>query len=75
MVNTELLNKRIDDSGLKISFIVDKMGISKNAFYKKKDNKIPFRVAEIYVVSDLLRLTDEEKQDIFFAKEVNLEVN
>lgn len=70
MVNTELLNTKIDDSGLKTTFIVDKLGISRQAFDKKRKNVIPFRVAEIYVVSDLLRLTDDEKQDIFFAKEL-----
>lgn len=70
MVNTDMLNSKIVDSGLKTAFIVDKLGISRQAFDKKKKNKIPFRVAEIYVVSDLLGLNDDEKQAIFFAEEL-----
>jgi len=67
MVNTKLLDSKIESSGMKVSFIIEKMGISRSAFYKKKDNKISFRVSEVYVISDLLRLTESEKQEIFFG--------
>jgi hypothetical protein len=67
MVNAQLLDERIEQSGLKVGFIVDKTGIPANAFYKKKDGRIPFRTAEIYVLSDLLKLSDDDKADIFFA--------
>lgn len=70
MVNTQLLDKHIEQSGLKVGFIVDKIGISANAFYKKKDGRIPFRTAEIYVLCDLLKLTDNDKANIFFATEL-----
>ena len=38
MVNTKLLDSKIESSGMKVSFIIEKMGISRSAFYKKKDN-------------------------------------
>ena len=70
MVNTQLLDKKIEDSGLYIKFIVEKIGLSRNGFDKKRKGKTPFRVAEIYVLSDLLKLSESEKHDIFFADEV-----
>lgn len=68
MVNSELLNQKIDASGLKINYILEQIGISANGFDKKRKNKTPFRTAEIYVLCDLLKLDNSEKQAIFFAK-------
>ena len=70
MVNTQLLDEKIEKSGLKIGFIVDKLGISWNGFNKKRAGKTPFRAAEIYVIGDLLSLNDAEKDEIFFADKV-----
>ena len=65
-VNTELLDKKIDESGLKVSFIVDKLGLSHNGFYKKKNGETPFRASEVYVLCDLLRITDENEKKLIF---------
>ena len=68
MVDTALLEEKIEQSGLKVSFIVDALGISSQAFYKKKDNKTPFRKSEIYVICDLLKITyTADKMKIFYA--------
>lgn len=72
MVNDTLLEKKITDSGLKIDFIVDILGITRQAFYKKRKGIAPFRGAEVYALSDLLKISSEEKEAIFFASEVNL---
>lgn len=72
MVDTQHLAEKIDNSGLKIGFIVDKLGITRQAFDYKKRNKRKFRTAEIYVLCDLLNIPDDERQEIFFAKEVNI---
>ena len=71
MVDTQHLVKKIEESGLKTSYIVEKMGISRQAFDFKKRNKRKFRIAEIYVLCDLLNIPDEDRQSIFFADEVN----
>ncbi len=69
MVNTELLNEKIKLSGLKPSFIIGTLGITPNSFYRKKTNQIPFKAAEIYVLCDLLKITDEEtKTKIFYPE-------
>lgn len=71
MVDTQHLVKKIEDSGLKIGFIVSKLGISRQAFDFKKRNLRKFRTAEIYVLCDLLNIPEDERQSIFFADEVN----
>lgn len=75
MVDTQHLGQKIEESGLKIGYIVSKLGITRQAFDFKKRNIRKFRTAEIYVLCDLLNIPDEEKQSIFFADEVNLNVN
>ena len=73
MVDSVLLNERIEQSGLKVSYIADTLGISRNGFDKKRKNKTPFRKSEIYVICDLLKITDsEDKMRIFFANEVSV---
>lgn len=68
MTDTQLLDDRIKSSGLKIGFIVGKLGISRQAFDRKKKNEIPFRAAEIYVLCDLLNIADEDKPKFFCRK-------
>ena len=65
-VNTELLDKKIEESGLKVSFIIEKLGLSHNGFYKKKNGITPFRASEVYVLCDLLRITDENEKRLIF---------
>ena len=67
-VNTQLLDKAIADSGIKVSFIIKQLGLSPEGFYKKKRGETPFRIAEIYVLCDLLRLTERDKQLIFYPE-------
>ena len=68
MVNTQLLDDKISRSGLKTGFICEKIGISRQAFYKKKNNINCFREAERFVIKTILNLSDEEVSEIFFAE-------
>ena len=70
MVNTQLLEQKIADSGYKLGFIVSNIGISRQAFNKKMKGITSFRFSEIYVLRDLLKLSTEEEQAIFFADKV-----
>ena len=70
MVNTQLLDSKIDNSGFRVSHIIENLGLSRNGFDKKRKGKIPFKKPEIYVLCDLLHLTEDEKQSIFFADKV-----
>lgn len=65
-IDTELLNSYIEKSGLKINFIVDKLGISRTAFDKKRAGKTPFRGSEIYVLQDLCNINNDDSIKIFY---------
>lgn len=67
MTNTSLLRKRIDDSGYKLHFIAMQLGITYQGFLKKINNTTEFKASEIATLKELLKLTNEELQQIFFA--------
>ena len=67
ILDTELFDKYMNDSGYKVSYIVERLGISREAFNRKRKGSIPFRESEIFVLCTLLNITDnEEKSKIFF---------
>lgn len=69
MTNTELLQEKINTSGLKVGFIADYVGISRQLLWKKVNNKTPFNQYEIEKMCEVLRITSlKEKEAIFFAK-------
>ena len=70
MVNTLLLDERIEQSGFRVGHIIDTLGLSRNGFDKKRKGKTPFRKAEIYVLCDLLKLDEADQKRIFDAEEV-----
>lgn len=66
-IDTELLDQAIAESGLRVNFIVNTLGISRSAFDKKRKGKNAFRLSEVYVLCDLLKISDDEKKNrIFF---------
>lgn len=74
MVNTEMLNKRIDDSGLKRAFIAEKLGITRQGLFLKVNNYpgSEFLSSEVQGLCELLGITKlTEKEAIFFAKRVD----
>lgn len=72
MTNTELLNCEIAKSGMTITFIAKKMGLTRAGFHKKLYNKTEFKASEIIILQKLLRLSNERRDEIFFAKWVEL---
>ena len=67
MTNKELLDEYIAKSGLKISFIAEKLGITVQSFGQKRNNVSSFKAAEIYVLCDLLNIK-EDRDKIFCPK-------
>ena len=69
MTNTKLLKKTIDESGLKIGFIADCVGISRQLLWRKINNLSSFNQYEIDNICKVLRITNLKlKESIFFAK-------
>lgn len=68
-IDTELLDQYIKNSGLRIAYILEQLGISRQAFDKKRKGVYAFRQSEVYVLCSLLRITDNtEKAKIFYPK-------
>lgn len=64
-VDTELLDKYIANSGYRVGYIVETLGISRQAFDRKRKGYISFRAPEVYVLCDLLKIPDDIKPKIF----------
>lgn len=75
MQNKDVLLQKITESGLKISYICNTLGVSTTCFYNRLNGKSDFRGSEIFVLVTLLHLSDEEKRTIFFPNEVEKTFN
>ena len=71
MTNTTLLRRKIDESGYKLIFIAEKCGLTYQGFMKKVNNETEFKASEIQTLKELLNLTTEEVNAIFFAVHVD----
>jgi hypothetical protein len=67
MTNTALLEKYIEDSGYKKSFIANQIGITPYALAMKINNKSEFKGNEMTIISKLLKIDAETRDAIFFA--------
>lgn len=68
MTNVELLKEKVDNSGLKNTFIAEKLGISRAAWYKKLKGDSPFTAEQIQILCNVLHITSlREKEVIFFS--------
>lgn len=71
MTNTAELERIIEESGLKKSYIAKAINLSRQGFKNKCDNKNPFTSTEISQLCELLSITKlTDKERIFFAKNV-----
>lgn len=66
MPDYELLNQKIKDKGIKLSFIGSVLGVAPNTLHRKLNGINEFKVSEINVLKDVLSLTPEEVNTIFF---------
>lgn len=70
MTDSKTLSDEIINSGITITAIAKKIGITREGFYKKLNNETEFKASEISSLQDILRLTNKKRDEIFFAKEV-----
>lgn len=67
MINSGLLRKKIDESGYKKSFIAKKIELTSYGLSLKVSNKNEFKASEIMKLSELLSISKEERDLIFFS--------
>lgn len=70
MTDSRKLSNEITDSGITITAIANKIGITREGFYKKLNNETEFKASEISTLQKILRLSNKKRDEIFFANEV-----
>lgn len=68
MTDTEGLKKAIEESGLKMSFICDHVGVTYATLRRKINNEAEFTASEIMTMALLLNLSDQQRTRIFFKQ-------
>lgn len=71
MTDTEKLKEAIDKSGIKLDAILTVTGIKSYATLRGRiNNETEFTASEISAIAYLLRMTPDQRDAIFFAKDV-----
>ncbi len=70
-MNHALLRDTIQDRGIKVSVLADKIGISRQSLHMKLNGERSFDQGEIMAIKINLRLSDEEFMAIFFNERVD----
>lgn len=61
----EKIRELIVNNGLKFETVADNLGITRKTLHSRLSGETDFKVSEITGIIRLLRLTDEERQEIF----------
>lgn len=69
-MNIEKLREAIKDSGITMKALSEKTGIARPTLYNRLDGIGEITVSEMQRLAEAMRLTDEEKEQIFFAEKV-----
>lgn len=70
MTDTQLLRKKIDDSGYKLTFVAKKIGITYQGLLNKINNETEFKATEIQMLCEILNIDVQDKEQIFFVSKV-----
>ena len=68
MTNTDLLKRAIEESGMKIGVILQRMNIKSYSTLRDKiEGRREFTASEIYKLCEILHLDKDHMDEIFFA--------
>ena len=70
MTNGQMLEQAIQANGYKMNYISKKLNISYRAFYNKLKGNTEFKASEIVRLTELLKLTSEQRDMIFLCPSV-----
>lgn len=70
MTDFDLLKEKIKDSGMTMVAIAKKSGILRETLYNRLNGVGDFTASEMLALSDVLRLSNKERNAIFFARKV-----
>ena len=67
MTDMVKLSELIEASGITITALAEKCGMSRETFYNRMAGKSEFKASEIYSLSNVLHMTQTERDSIFFG--------
>ena len=67
-MNYELLRAFIRDSGIKVSYLAEKIGMTRQTLHAKLNGSRTFTQSEIMALKIALHMNDEDFMHIFFAE-------
>ena len=70
MTQTAKLQGKMRAKGFSLVKLADKIGLSTTGLFNKVHNQKEFLVSEVQAISTALGLSEQEVQEIFFAKDV-----
>ena len=63
----ELLKKKIEDSGIKMTALAEKTGILRETLYNRLNENGEFKASEIVALTNVLNLSVEDREKIFLS--------
>lgn len=71
MVNTNLFKAALVRNGMNTQDLAERIGMLRQSLSYRINNIVEFRISEVEKISQILGLTLEEKNLIFFANQVD----
>ena len=71
MTDIVLLQDCIEKSGYKRNYLAERLGITPQGFYNKCHGQRDFTVKEILVLCDVLNISNDNREKIFFNVNVD----
>lgn len=72
MTKTSKLQGKMRECGFTLETLAKVVGLSPTGLFNKVHNKVEFLVSEVQTIGETLNLNDQEIQEIFFTKDVEL---
>ena len=72
MTRTALLQGKMREKGYTIESLARILRLSRTGLFNKIHNKAEFLISEVRAIAESLKLTDDDVQLIFFARDVEL---
>lgn len=67
-MNSNLLDYKAKTMGLSVADVANALGVDESTYYRKRSGRTDFTRNELRILRDLLNLSAEEMNEIFFAE-------
>lgn len=67
VTNSTLFREAVEKAGIKYKFLAKSLGLTPYGLQKKIENQSEFKASEIYLASEVLNLTEADRNAIFFC--------